>query len=61
MVLNLKIILQEQRGDRLDSELRKGQNLALLAMWLSWLERGTHNAEVGGSSPPIATIYCDTV
>ena len=24
-------------------------------MWLSWLERGTHNAEVGGSSPPIAT------
>lgn len=26
-------------------------------MWLSWLERGTHNAEVGGSSPPIATIF----
>jgi hypothetical protein len=24
-------------------------------MWLSWLERGTHNAEVGDSSPPIAT------
>ena len=28
-----------------------------MAMWLSRLERGTHNAEVGGSSPPIATIF----
>ncbi len=56
MVLSLKIMLMERAGDRLDSASRKGQNRLLLAMWLSWLERGTHNAEVGGSSPPIATI-----
>ena len=42
----------------LDFQNEKRQNSQLLdmAMWLSWLERGTHNAEVGGSSPPIATI-----
>ena len=32
-----------------------------MAMWLSRLERGTHNAEVGGSSPPIATTSNEVI
>ncbi len=32
-----------------------------MAISLSRLERGTHNAEVGGSSPPIATIIALTI
>ena len=27
------------------------------AEWLSWLERAVHIREIGGSSPPSATIY----
>ena len=47
---SLNFILDFQHDTRQNSQLSR------MAMWLSWLERGTHNAEVGGSSPPIATI-----